>query len=330
MAYETGTATDQHNLLDKIRTFCVTQGWTQNGWADDGTGKRLHLSKNGLYFNFRSAVNERVFSAYYFYSSYAYVTGIALCGSTGYDGGEDWDNQPGGPVSNYSSYTWGVCIKDVSGAIPAYHLFTLGANSVCLVVEYQSGKYQYLVWGELDKSDAGTYTGGQFVVGSRSAATASYGSEPDPLGVFGYPADIGDCPQLAVWMDVDSITEYWWPGGSYVTRYAATTRMVRINGLSGRVDPTNGGQKGLASPLIRATPNAFNGLTSLHVLEVIAEREADKWSYIGRIPNMRMLNMTNYSPGDEITLGSDTWMVFPQHGKADTYPEVGLAVLKVT
>jgi hypothetical protein len=330
MSYETGTATDQHNLLDKVRTFLVANGWTQNGWADDGTGKRLHVSKGGLYFNFRSAVNERVFPyAYYSSSGYAYVTGIALCGSTGYDGGEAWDEQPGGPIFNYNSCTWGVCAKDISGAVPAYHLFTLGANSVCLVVEYQSGKFQYLVWGELDKSEAGTYTGGQFVAGSRSAAAASYGGL-GPTGIFGYQGYPDDTAMLAVRMDIDSITEYWWPGGNYVTRYGNATRLVRANGLSGALEPESASQYGLEAPLIRATPNAFNGLTPLFPIPIIAERASDKWSYIGRVPNTRMLNMTNYSAGDEVTFGSDTWKVFPQHSKTDTYPEAGLAILKVT
>ena len=52
MAYETGTATSEQDLLDKLRIFALAQGWTVNRFgtrADDATGKELYLTKGGKY-----------------------------------------------------------------------------------------------------------------------------------------------------------------------------------------------------------------------------------------------------------------------------------------
>lgn len=37
MAYTTGTATDYHDLLDKLRTYAVAQGWVQERWTAPGS-----------------------------------------------------------------------------------------------------------------------------------------------------------------------------------------------------------------------------------------------------------------------------------------------------
>jgi hypothetical protein len=37
----------------------------------------------------------------------------------------------------------------------------------------------------------------------------------------------------------------------------------------------------------------------------------EKWVILGEIPDMAIVNMKNLNPGDEIIIGSDTWVVFP-------------------
>jgi hypothetical protein len=333
MAYESGTATSQHDLLDKLRVFAVAAGWTQDGYSADGTGYRLHLHKGSLYFALRSAADEQVLDAYYFGAGYTKVTGIALTGATGYNGGADWDEQPGAPITNTSNRSWGVCITQVSGAIPAYYLFTLGANAICLVAEYESGKFQWLVFGELDKSAAGTYTGGAFFAASHSAAIASSGFSLT-AGPFGFGGDAVNYATAGVLLDVDSVAEDWWPAAQNYDTSGSPIRVVHCNGISKwqyttQISPTSQYQYGLAAPLIRSTPNAFNALTPLFPIYVTAERASSRFSFIGEIPNIRQCNIFNHDAADEIALGADTWKVFPNHSKIDTYPETGFAVLKV-
>jgi hypothetical protein len=41
------------------------------------------------------------------------------------------------------------------------------------------------------------------------------------------------------------------------------------------------------------------------------------------------MDMTNYLPGDEFTIGSDTWKVFPWYTKGGIGYNRGIAYLKV-
>ena len=36
---------------------------------------------------------------------------------------------------------------------------------------------------------------------------------------------------------------------------------------------------------------------------------------VGEIPDVQMINMTNFSPEDTFAIGSDTWQVFPMSAK---------------
>ena len=49
MAYESGSASNATDLLDKLRVFLVAQGWTQNKWEAISGGYRLHLNKNSVF-----------------------------------------------------------------------------------------------------------------------------------------------------------------------------------------------------------------------------------------------------------------------------------------
>lgn len=58
----------------------------------------------------------------------------------------------------------------------------------------------------------------------------------------------------------------------------------------------------------------FSGAVTLGVMPLILLNGSGSSSlamWLGVIPNVRMCRLDNYNPGDEITLGSDTWGVFP-------------------
>ena len=147
--------------------FLLADGWTVNDHSADGTGYRLHVQKavdpSGtiMYFNFRSAISEygsTITGDNYNHIDLGRTTGIMMNGSTGYDVGESWHEQPGFPVSqDYGSgLSFGMCMSPMSTtAIPAYYFFT-SDDSVHIVVETETGKYQFMSFGQLEKQ--GTYT----------------------------------------------------------------------------------------------------------------------------------------------------------------------------
>lgn len=116
--YSSGSATDVADLMNKFEAFAIAQGWVEDSFIVESTGKRLHVHKGNAFFHFRSFVNET-------YTSQSATYGIYCNGSTSYSGAAAWDDQPGGP-----KYISGSTVKPAAGiirltsAIVSYHFFS--------------------------------------------------------------------------------------------------------------------------------------------------------------------------------------------------------------
>jgi hypothetical protein len=65
------------------------------------------------------------------------------------------------------------------------------------------------------------------------------------------------------------------------------------------------------------SPNTFNQLTPFIPLSIYLERASGNiFSYIGDVLDCRGCNMINFAPGEEVTIGADTWKIFPAVAKA--------------
>lgn len=346
MAYSSGTATSQHDLLDKLRLFLIDQSWTVNKWEDDTSshyqsglstaGKRLHVQKTAsdstvMYFNFRSCVRAFPFNYYSSSSSgygdygqvyYSEITGIAMYGSTGYNASNDWDEQTGYPEST-TSKTTGICINYVSGSFSYYFFATTDMVTVC--VEYQSGKYQWLCFGQVQKF--GTFTGGQFFAGSGDSYATAYAYKPVFLShsaidsTYGY---IGACR-------VDADSKNTWRcfqsmrGGDNTQTLKERLRSSSIYGI---YNYNSNSCNTFCSRLFQCSPNSFNGVSVFIPIYFFAERSDETFSPIGYLDGIRQVNMLYKNVGDEITLGSDTWKLLPIHTLSETLANVGFAVKK--
>lgn len=356
MAYQTGTATGPDDLLDKLRIWLLANGWTVNSWADDnttyrtwtglvGTGKRLHVQKTAadsgvMYFNLRSVnrgvvfENHNEYSVLQSYGKYmAEVTGIALNGSTGYNGGNAWDYQPGAPIG-ISSKSWGACITELSlTAIPAYFFWQDG-DTVVVCVEYQSGKFQWLAFGCLDKSGAGAYTGGQFFIGSLGAYEPSNqllytGTNSNKTLFFCHNESYYGTG--AIYLNIDSAAGWRSIGYQGSNSSALYNREAIVPGVRPN-DPTPSYYYNtLCSFFWSRAPNHYNALAPFVPLYILGKRANANWSLLGWPKSIRMLNAYYHDPAAEYTLGSDVWMIFPAHAKTDADGgRMGFAVKKVT
>ena len=78
------------------------------------------------------------------------------------------------------------------------------------------------------------------------------------------------------------------------------------------------------------SPSPLNGVGLLLPNVVSVNRNNEFLNPIGVIPGMRYMDMTAYLPGDEFTLGSDTWKVFPWYSKGGVLSATrGIAYQKV-
>jgi hypothetical protein len=100
--------------------------------------------------------------------------------------------------------------------------------------------------------------------------------------------------------------------GIYQNEYLTTTMYPRGNANDDYSSTKTGGllnyMAGLGNP-------STTGGTALHGLPVFFRKDntsvdADHFM-LGVMPDIRLVDMADYAPGDEVTYGEDTWVVFP-------------------
>jgi hypothetical protein len=138
MSYQTGSYVDANDLLDKTRLKGIAEGWTVNKYEAIGLGDRLHMNKGTVYMNFRSTINDTEFT-----NGVGNRYGIASYLGTGYDGGQDWDRQPG--------YTEDVFVLVggflyTNNGIGEFHIFTL-PDTLCIYCDSPLYKEQ-MIFGQ--------------------------------------------------------------------------------------------------------------------------------------------------------------------------------------
>lgn len=333
MAYETGASTGPNDLLDKLRLFAIAQGWTVNRWATAGSGLELCVSKGSAYFNMRSYENE---TALINGGSNTLRYGIAINGSDGFASGSAWDRQagyplrPNGTAGSEQGHAYMPFVTSI-GPFPAYYLFAPDSKTIYLEVKVTTDTFQRLGFGSLDLFNPITPGGGRFfyATGGISSVTASTG----PLAWLGNEIDSNNYSLEEVPFRCADYTDYAYNSGSFVRSAFDSFDNWCGSGWASSITymakACQGG--GVHDKIIRdSSPNPMNGIGIL-TPNVVSVNRADQYLHpIGVVPGMRYMDMTNYLPGDEFTLGSDTWKVFPWYQKGGRSFQRGIAYKKVT
>jgi len=351
MAYETGSYTDQYDLLAKIKTFLDVGGsdgtWTVDSYIADtqkytsgsGVGQyRLHIHKTAIdttimYFNLKSSNAAKIWEYAYNYGEFS---GIGLYGSTGYSGAGNWDKEPGYP---YGSTTAKPCGVDIIVSGPGTYYFFSSADTVVIVIEYAGGKYQWLCFGQIQK--LGSFTGGQFFTGSSVSVDhqdiyipggTNYGISDTPAKPFCASSYSAFQSSVMVHVNVDSYDT--WRSYYYRANYNCATTKERLitSIISSGWNFSNVilMQLVLEYNLFQRSPNEFNGVAALFPIYFMAERSNSKWSPLGYVDIVRQVNMKYKSPLDEVVFGSDTWVFLPMHDSVnDKTTDVAFAVKKI-
>lgn len=316
--YETGSASGVVDLITKLEAFLASNGWTTDSFATEGSGKRLHAHLGSVYVNMRAYVAEtpstdilRPGGVVGACTSLAMNIGTAT-------GATDWFAQTGVPQTSTPKYLT-AGINGVTGAIPNYHFFAhnSGAN-ILAVIEYASGYFQFLGFGTLSKY--GAYTGGTYFFGSRSGVSDQIATFRVPgVGFFSQydpssDVSVEHTPSF-VSLTVDAETGWHW-SDSYPLGRDATMRYIRDN--QARFQTTVGIQ-----------PNSLNDLAVMMPTVVYVERNTARGSSstlspIGELPHVHRIVVTHLTPGQQITLGSDDYRVFPFFHKnvAEALPSI--------
>lgn len=294
MAYQTGTAATLDDLLDLLRAFVAANGWTVNYWSGVGGGASaiLQIAKGTQYVNLaaysRSATNFRGVAGSYT-DHY-----LRISGSRGYDAGLAWNLQPGAYTTYTTNTSW------LTGPLAAYHFFA-DADYVHVVVEQIAGAFRHFHFGRAEL--IGGVLAADYVTGMEPNHAASYcWQETISQHHFPFNSDVSFAGGYfsRLYSDVDTAG---WRHFNY-----AWTALQRAYGINRTLGPWSGL---MANP----QPNDFNGGQILLPIHLFVERASSLYTHIGTVRDLRYINIQQLQPGQEITLGADTWKVFPWHEK---------------
>lgn len=224
-------------------------------------------------------------------------------------------------------------IGPLATALYAYHMFS-GGDYVHLVVEETPGRFRHLSFGFLAKY--ADFPGGQYLTAGcpiESATTSAYDFNTSiamiPFGMNGQNTTKANLTNYAyagtyVRADIDGLSVGWRVlsrGSSYVD---ATNGDAYGGGTYSNVATSRGGPSGTTTTRAIAhdlgyhcAPQSWNGLAPMLpcYAGVFRSPYNGNWTLLGEFPDVRFLNIANLNPGDELTLGTDVWKVFPVFAK---------------
>lgn len=307
MTYQTGTSTNMADLISKLNTFAVANGWT----SDEHTpaSGRLALHKGSCYVSFRWDTSAPLH--------------LSVHQALGYTGGLEPGAHPNDSGNGYNTTTSHTnanllterVVTDIgNGAFASYHFFEDddGTRSyIHVVVQIVATVYRHFGFGRIDKF--GDWTGGEYAYGQFRQNTP------------GNPVDT----QYTALLDglFASATN---------TRRAATIHMEGLPGQGGSEkwgqiwgtvagtlpadeagQPKSDIQGGFRSgPVARnfgwISAGAQSGLIPTYPIWLFYRNRATNFVYaLGSMPDVRGMNIRFFAAEDQITIGSDVWVIFP-------------------
>jgi hypothetical protein len=291
--YETGSSTDVLDLLSRLRTFALANGWVENffGARTTGTGQALQINKGGQFVTFlaNTAAGTAADPGPYL-GAYAHNT---------YSAGNGTENQ-----ANTSAVTY---TNAMTGPFLAYHFISgqeQGAEYLYVIVETTAGIFKHVGTGVIVK--IGAITSGQFVYGCRW----DYGSQINNVTSNNHsiPFDNGETlvnragPGTKVRVDADATAWRWMDA-------LATTSTVAL--LCGWRNEAGSGQPSVMANLLNNLASSLTGRNVLVPTFMAAARTGGLYNPIGYAPGMRFCRLTFREPNDVLTIGADQWKLFP-------------------
>jgi len=283
--YATGTPTSLSDFLNSLATFAASAGWT--------------VDHNGVYTSGDYWLAVHLGSVYLDYYMPPPVSGantvIQLFGATGYSGASAPGAQAGSSVNSSN------LAPAPPGPFTAYHFFSTSGGPAYLhaLLEYSSNNFLHVHGGALNA--VGGASPATYTAATQWSALAGGSSSVDGGGLgnftpFSAEASSGSgYRQFQILATVDAVQRWFYPD-------AATPRRA--------VGAVKRGSRNVHA--FAREPNTLNQLVPFIPLSLYLERLAGGiYSYVGDVYDMRWMNLANNQAKDEITVGADTWKVFP-------------------
>ncbi len=310
MAYQQTSATDYDDLLDKLATFAVADGWTQS-YNAAGPPRQIGLSKGGCFvaLGARSGENPVAHGS----QNDAFIN-IALSTSLTGSNQQYW----GHPGSIVTTDTDGdrIRVNDLYGSLTNVWFFSGGAGDpdyIHCIVQAGGERYTHFGFGIVDAlgqthpdvpfACGGVYEWWDISVNCHNPestahdfghlAGENYAHIYIPSGVLpvGYPA-----------------------AGVYRTETQMTLAMTRANQNSDHWATSAGKIMDFVFPTGNQLTTGGNVLYSIPWL-FQETGSGGSHVHLGRLPGIRIGNIAQYAAATELDYGADTWAIFPWRRK---------------
>jgi hypothetical protein len=316
MAYSTGSATDLGDLLTKLDTFLVANGWTQDDF-DDGASVAAegfaNWTKNTMSVGFKWVANAPNNMSIHQATAH---TPAAFPGAHVNDSGNGFNSAFGTDAQLDDER----CVNDIGdGPFVSYHFFEQDASPayVYVVVEIESEVFRHFGWGELNKFN--DWTGGEFCFGhfAREGTNNNGVQTTSTCFLDGIFTSTGTTAKRAATIRAEG----------FPMQGGAEKWLIHIGGTSildsaDRLDTAGeikrvsfGGSRGgpIAVGMGQFRSDIATGHIPMYPMVAFLRDFTSEFSYVlGSVPDIRGLDIRNFAAGQEITIGSDTWVVFPQ------------------
>lgn len=299
MAYiEHANVANLHTLIDLIAQFCAANGWTVERNALSGTNRTLTLRIPGvsdyvhLYNTDQISLRSRV--------------------SVGFSAAAVPGSQPNVSPAD------GISNMQV-GPYPRLKLFANGPAVHVAISTATAGEYRHHAFGVLQK--AGDYVGGTYADGTYwGSLTGGYSgwltSSGNNRALFGHNSSAAGCGHLRV----DSVEDARSNSFHRISNYYSGTLGAEGSACTGigslgqsTTSQTNYDLMWLGRALGGADENIFSGRSVFHPI-TMSVRRAGASAYlspVGVVIGTRACSVAKLEPEQEVTIGDETWVVFP-------------------
>ena len=325
MVYQTGTATDLGNLLTQMSTFITANGWTQdefdNGASVSTEGHAAwHLTaSSSIYVSMRWAADAPNNLAIY----------QALGFTAAIDPGAHTDDSGNG-YNATTAYTDsllddGRCCNDFGDGPFTYHFFHNLASPayVHVVTEIATGQWRHFGFGEMEKFNdwtGGDYCYGHFAFESLASTAVRTTTTIFADGLFSATTSVAKraCTITATGLPNQGASEKWLICGGGFTTLDSADRLDTAGEIKRVVF---GGARGgpVALGLGNHRSDVSTGHLPMYPFALFLRDYTTSFIYfLGNMPDIRGINIFNFAEAQEITIGTDTWIVFPQAKRTES------------
>lgn len=306
MAYQQTSATDYDDLLDKLVTFAVADGWTQSFNAA-GPPRQIGIYKDNCHIALGARSGENPVDKGG--GQYDAVINAALSTSLTPALTQYW-NHPGSIVTTDTDADR-IRVNDLYGSLTNVWFFSGGVGDmdyIHVVVQAGGERYTHFGFGILDALGQ-THPNTAFACGGYyewwDASTNCHNPE-STYHEFGHLADEN---YAHIRIMANTLPSGYPAAGVYRTLNNMTLVMTRANADSDHWQSAIGKIMDFVFPVGNQLTTGGNIIYSIPWMFQESGSVSHVW--LGRLPGMRIANIAQHSPGATLDQGTDEWLIFP-------------------